>query len=99
MNNVSIQGHKWSAGIGVAVDCSISASNIIVANPHREKLIIQNAHASNVLYILFGNSTNSVATTSVYSVKLAAGEIIHLDNFVGAVSLIGSADARWTEFG
>jgi len=98
MNNVSIQGHKWSAGIGVAVDCSSSASNI-VANPHREKLIIQNAHASNVLYILFGNPTNSVATTSVYSVKLAAGEIIHLDNFVGAVSLIGSADARWTEFG
>mgnify|MGYP003676637538 CR=1 FL=1 len=25
MNNVSIQGHKWSAGIGVAVDCSSSA--------------------------------------------------------------------------
>jgi hypothetical protein len=98
MNNVSIQGHKWSAGIGIAVDCASGASNIVV-NSHREKLIIQNAHASHVLYILFENPSNSVATTSVYSVKLAAGEIIHLDSFVGAVSLIGSADVRWTEFG
>ncbi len=98
MNNVDIQGHKWSAGIGAASDCSSSAQNIAVDN-YRKKLIIQNAHASNVLYILFVNPTNSVATTSVYSIKLAAGELIQIDNFVGDVSMIGSADARWTEFG
>ena len=51
------------------------------------------------MYILFVNPTNSVATTSVYSIKLAAGELIQIDNFVGDVSMIGSADARWTEFG
>jgi len=98
MNNVSIQGAKWSAGIGVASDCSSSAQNIVV-NEHRQKLIIQNAHASNVLYVLFSNTTNSVATTSVYNIKLAAGELIQLDSFTGAVSMIGSADARYVEFG
>lgn len=72
-----------------------SASTVLTANVNRKFLAITNNHASQVIYIRFGDT----ATTSA-GIQLAAGQSLVLDRVVptGLVSVIASGAATTTFF-
>lgn len=77
------------------VTIGATAGLVKAAWPQRKSIVVQNVHASNVLYL---GDDSSVLTTS--GLKIAAGESVKLDDFVGDVYGIASAagtDVRFFE--
>ena len=74
-----------------------TAAVIKAANSQRKSILVQNVHASNVLYI---GDDSSVATTT--GIRLIAGESIEINDYNGPVYGIASAagtDVRYLEVG
>lgn len=77
----------------VSVDAS--AEIIVAANTSRTSVVIQNADASDIVYV---GSNSSVLTTT--GIKIAAGSSITFDDYTGPIYGIGSAaavDVRYWE--
>lgn len=77
-------GQAFNQGTAV----SIGASNVaaVAANPNRSRIILQNDHATQVIYLSFGG-------TAVANVGLrlnAAGGSLTLDGYSGAISAIAT---------
>ena len=64
------------------------------ANINRQKLIIGNREASDVVYVQF---EGSIVSTTDYAVKIAAGESYEIDNYTGKV-LANQASTEFYEF-
>tara|TARA_R100000808_G_scaffold22238_1_gene48252 strand:+ start:359 stop:628 length:270 start_codon:yes stop_codon:yes gene_type:complete len=68
------------------------------AKEHRKKLIIQNTHASNVLYVKFVSSGTVNATAENYDVQIAGKANLVLDNYAGP-AVASATDVNYTELG
>jgi hypothetical protein len=96
-------GLQDTASAPATVTIGTAAGLVLADCPgRRSRLVVQNVHASNVLYLGFGASASSVATST--GVRLAAGES-YTDGgdgcYSGAVYGIASAagtDVRVVEF-
>lgn len=77
-----------SLGYG-AISVGGTAASIVPANPRRERVFIQNLHATQDLYI---GGDASVATTTGWKL-VAAGGAVTLQGHQGAVFGIGSGAA------
>jgi hypothetical protein len=86
-----------SAGSHAAVSIGTSAAVIRVAKSGRKSIVIQNAHASQDLYV---GTTSSVTTAN--GVKIPAGQSFSFDDYNGALYGIASGaatDVRYFEVG
>jgi hypothetical protein len=75
-----------------AVSVDATAEIIAAARPRRESIIIQNVHATQVLYV--GNDAN---VTSSNGLKVIAGESVRLET-KSAIWGVGSGAATDTRF-
>jgi hypothetical protein len=86
-----------SNGSNSAVSIGTSAAQIVDGTSMRRSVVVQNAHASNVLYV----GANSSVTTS-NGIKIAAGDSISFNDYVGTLYGIASGastDVRVFEVG
>lgn len=68
------------------------------AKEHRKKLIIQNTHDTNVLYVKFVSSGTVNATAANYDVQIAGKSNLVLDNYAGPAKA-SATDVNYTELG
>ena len=72
----------------VAVSVDATAELVLAANTSRTSCVIQNADATDIVYI---GPTSGVLTTN--GLKIAAGASVTIDDYLGEIWGIGSAAA------
>lgn len=75
-----------------------SGSATLDLNDRRKKLIIQNTHATNILYVKLAGSGTVDSTAANYDLQIAAKGSFVLDNYTGAVKA-GATTVNFVELG
>ena len=77
----------------------LTGTAVLPEKEHRKKLIIQNTHASNALYVKFVATGSVSSSAAEYDIQLAGKANIILDNYTGPVKVDTAANVNYTELG
>ena len=77
----------------------LSGTAVLPEREHRKKLIIQNTHASNVLYVKLAATGTVNDTASNYDIQIPGKGNFVLDNYAGPVKVNTAANVNYTELG
>jgi hypothetical protein len=76
----------------------LTGTAVLPEKEHRKKLIIQNTHASNALYVKFVATGTVDSTAANYDIQIAGKANIILDNYSGPAKA-SATDVNYTELG
>jgi|TARA_R100000152_G_C6773863_1_gene201394 hypothetical protein len=76
----------------------LTGTALLPEKEHRKKLIIQNTHASNILYVKFVATGTVDSSVANYDIQIPGKANFVLDNYTGPVKA-GATTVNYTELG